>query len=652
MKKIILVLSANPLGTDRLRLDKEVREIEAGLKGAKLREHFDIRSRWAVRFNDLRQALLDHEPHIVHFCGHSNENGLLVESDQGIAEPVSLQTLSGLFELCASHVRCVVLNACYSAPLAEAIARHIHYVIGMRKEVWDKTAVQFAVGIYDALGAGKSVQDAFKFGINAIQHMSPDLQEHLIPVLKIGPPQQNQGGESDRDSQLDPEGKPPIKKTSGPGRWKKRIAMISIVLLCLAAVLYFSLLNERTTPVDNISGGVSLTKEKEQADHVLSEADANIRLIGKSIADSLEKEARKFNASSWEKLNIPGKKLSLLFLYNKGPDYHLESLNQPLYRHIYKLLLEEVSQALENKPVLRKHIEILSADLRKCSELKEKTWLKRNQRSLIGLEKQENAVYEILLSIDTVGRKIHLGGKLILWGGEGATPEEKAFLPQCELPAQRLIEEKYNLPDERFSRIRSLINATKQTNPEQTFTAMASPQKNAHGEGNFKERTDGDIAYKGYPLFFKFKPSKGCRYVILLVKNGSGYIENLIPGTSNAVINGDYLLSSQPGTYYTNVLRDLVSIDKGNGVIRAGSFLPQREGEHTFYFFFSPRRLPELEELARLAESPGGRDVEITDSRGSIMETQRMPQAGNLDGVYYRTFTLEVVEPQNQPIGN
>jgi hypothetical protein len=68
MKKI-LILTANPKNTDKLRLDEEVREIEEGLQRSRRRDQFEIISRWAVRPDDLRRALLDHEPQIVHFSG-------------------------------------------------------------------------------------------------------------------------------------------------------------------------------------------------------------------------------------------------------------------------------------------------------------------------------------------------------------------------------------------------------------------------------------------------------------------------------------------------------------------------------------------------------------------------------------------------------
>lgn len=181
----ILVLSANPLDTSRLRLDEEVREIEEGIQRSRNREQFRIRSKWAVRLRDLRRVLLDREPQIVHFCGHGELSGLMVEDESGNAVLLTPQALAGLFELFTNKIECVFLNACYSEPQAKAINRHIQYVVGMREEITDKAAIEFAVGFYDALGAGKSIEEAFKFGCNAIQLQG--IPEHLTPILLRNP---------------------------------------------------------------------------------------------------------------------------------------------------------------------------------------------------------------------------------------------------------------------------------------------------------------------------------------------------------------------------------------------------------------------------------------------------------------------------------
>jgi hypothetical protein len=168
-KTKILIVSANPKNTSRLRLDEEVREIEDGLQRSQRRDQFTVKSTWALRPKDLRRALLDEQPHIVHFSGHGAPKGLVLENAAGEAVIISPDALEGLFNLFSDNLECVLLNACYSETQAIAIAKRIPYVIGMEEEITDEAALEFAVGFYDALGAGRSIEKAFDFGCNAIQ---------------------------------------------------------------------------------------------------------------------------------------------------------------------------------------------------------------------------------------------------------------------------------------------------------------------------------------------------------------------------------------------------------------------------------------------------------------------------------------------------
>ncbi|MFL9458022.1 pentapeptide repeat-containing protein [Tolypothrix campylonemoides VB511288_2] len=181
--RTILFLAANPNTTSRLRLDEENRQIEIGLQRAKKREQFDLKQRWAVRVRDVSQALLDFKPQIVHFSGHGSlDDGLALEDETGNVRLVDTQALAKLFKLFTNNVECVVLNACYSEVQAEAIVKHIPYVIGMDKEIGDRASIEFAVGFYAALGAGESIEFAYEFGCNAVELAG--FTEHLTPVLK------------------------------------------------------------------------------------------------------------------------------------------------------------------------------------------------------------------------------------------------------------------------------------------------------------------------------------------------------------------------------------------------------------------------------------------------------------------------------------
>jgi CHAT domain len=164
----ILALSANPVNTDHLRLDVEVRGIKEELERAQYRDRFDFINEGAVRVDDLSRAILKHKPDIVHFSGHGTEQGLVLEDDSGKMQLVSTESLSRLFKWGRNTVKCVFLNACYSKAQAEAIHQNIGCVIGMNQAIGDRTAIRFAAKFYQALVDGEAFQSAYEYACTAL----------------------------------------------------------------------------------------------------------------------------------------------------------------------------------------------------------------------------------------------------------------------------------------------------------------------------------------------------------------------------------------------------------------------------------------------------------------------------------------------------
>jgi hypothetical protein len=189
-KKTILFLAANPKQTNHLRLDQEVKEIQNGLERAKKRSQFNLEYRLAVTAREMQRAVLDLKPQFVHFSGHgAGEQGLVLEDEVGQIKFVSAKGLASLFELFQNQVECVVLNACYSEIQAKAIVRHIDYVIGMKQQVGDPAAQAFAIGFYDALGNGRDIEFAYKYGCTSISMAG--IPEELTPVIIPKPDESN-----------------------------------------------------------------------------------------------------------------------------------------------------------------------------------------------------------------------------------------------------------------------------------------------------------------------------------------------------------------------------------------------------------------------------------------------------------------------------
>lgn len=171
----ILFLGASPMDRPRVSLGRQVREISESLKRARLREHFDFMFFQAVTPKMFQRHLLDQEviPRYVHFAGFAVENdpqlgsGLIMENDEGGTQLVPENSLPQLFAL-FEPVDCLLINAAFSGAAAHASAEVVEFVVGIDGDWNDKAAILFATGFYDALGAGRSIEDAVNFGRNAL----------------------------------------------------------------------------------------------------------------------------------------------------------------------------------------------------------------------------------------------------------------------------------------------------------------------------------------------------------------------------------------------------------------------------------------------------------------------------------------------------
>lgn len=166
----ILFLGAAPSDDVRLALSKEVREISRNLSESDKGRRFHLVEGWAICPTELQTILLQQRPHILHFSGHGSAAGeLIFEDDQGKALLSSVVSVARLIATLSTGVRCVFLNACYSAAQAAAMQKHVDCVVGMTSAVSDASAIAFASCFYLALGHGQTVQTAFDLSCNQIE---------------------------------------------------------------------------------------------------------------------------------------------------------------------------------------------------------------------------------------------------------------------------------------------------------------------------------------------------------------------------------------------------------------------------------------------------------------------------------------------------
>jgi len=176
----ILFLSSSPSDETRIRVDKELRKVEECLESTKLRDKIVLNKKVAVKPETISKAMLDYNPNIVHFSGHGDVAGIAIENDEGNSVFFPVEGLSRLFSLFKDSTKCVVLNACYSEEQAKVISKHGMYVVGMNDSIGDEAAINFSIGFYQAIGAGKDVPFAYEMGMVLI---SQHLADADIPTL-------------------------------------------------------------------------------------------------------------------------------------------------------------------------------------------------------------------------------------------------------------------------------------------------------------------------------------------------------------------------------------------------------------------------------------------------------------------------------------
>lgn len=179
----ILFVAANPEETGQLALDKEFRDIKQKISSSAGHECLELHSCWAATFDDFKQALLTDRPHIVHFSGHGNGNVVCVATEDNLPEFITKETLKSLLQVLRDNIKIVVLNSCFSDPIAESLTEIVDCTIGMTTEVDDRAAATFAASFYQGIGYSRSIQEAFELGRVTLMQYFPD--EKATPRLRM-----------------------------------------------------------------------------------------------------------------------------------------------------------------------------------------------------------------------------------------------------------------------------------------------------------------------------------------------------------------------------------------------------------------------------------------------------------------------------------
>jgi hypothetical protein len=158
----VLFITAEPEGQVRLRIDKEIREIQERVRASELRDSIKFEYRPAARVTDLLQHFNEVEPDVVHFSGHGAQDGLAFQDDADELRVLTNEQLDAVVAAAPAPLKLAVFNSCNSAEQARVATRRLAAAVGMNRTIDDEDARIFAGQLYNALGFGRSLGLAFE----------------------------------------------------------------------------------------------------------------------------------------------------------------------------------------------------------------------------------------------------------------------------------------------------------------------------------------------------------------------------------------------------------------------------------------------------------------------------------------------------------
>jgi CHAT domain-containing protein len=154
--KTLLFIASSPRDYDGLQVGFEYESIKNEWLASDMRDQFKIESPiMSADINTMIANVNSHNPAIVHFSGHGELKGLVMNDRNNNAQLIPTNILESFFGTFSKKPECVFLNSCYSNKQAQTISKHAKYIIGMNQPIGDDSAVKFSKYFYKFLFSTK-----------------------------------------------------------------------------------------------------------------------------------------------------------------------------------------------------------------------------------------------------------------------------------------------------------------------------------------------------------------------------------------------------------------------------------------------------------------------------------------------------------------
>lgn len=176
----VLICYANPLGTDRLRLDKEHRMIDTVLSQSNA-DTTTVKRIHATTIQDIADSLRDGSYRILQFSGHGNSDSIYLEhislADGQMIPCTKLATLINEF---APDLDAIICMSCFSSDSIPSLVNAAAFLITVSGPADDDSAIDFLQNFYVEFFKKKSIIDSFHAA-----KVYRDFNETLTPLNTV-----------------------------------------------------------------------------------------------------------------------------------------------------------------------------------------------------------------------------------------------------------------------------------------------------------------------------------------------------------------------------------------------------------------------------------------------------------------------------------
>ena len=163
-KKKILLISALPQKSPYLKdVSEEIWQIEFIFGGQRSSKDNEFETKNWPNIDETKLfELLKFDPDIIHFAGHGDKDGILLEDGTENGKSISAEELNLILSGQNKKFELIFLNSCFSENQAKELEKHSDHIIAIKGEIEQGIARVFAENFYKEYKDTKDVVKSYK----------------------------------------------------------------------------------------------------------------------------------------------------------------------------------------------------------------------------------------------------------------------------------------------------------------------------------------------------------------------------------------------------------------------------------------------------------------------------------------------------------